>query len=119
MTNGCRFDLTLNDQTTSVSETNITFPIPDEAAAFIQIQTVGRQSDTSNRAIYHREALVYRDAGGSATIQGSVQDVATPVESNASWNATIGVSGNNATIPLTGVAATTIEWRHNVSIECV
>jgi hypothetical protein len=107
---------TVVGQTTDATATNIlTLTLPDESAYFMGAKVVGRQSDTSNRACYNREALVYRNAGGGATIQGSVSDVTT-IESDANWNATITVSGNNASVTVTGIAATTINWKAEVEL---
>jgi hypothetical protein len=109
-----------NFQTTAAGPTSaLSLPLADETAYRIEIKVVATQSDGSNRAIYHRMALVYRDAAGGATIQGAVQDVTTAVESNAAWDATIGTSGNNVTFPLTGVAATTINWRIELFVRSV
>ncbi len=111
LTGGARLHFNTNFQTTAAGPTTaITLPLPDESAWMITLRAVGKKSDTTDRAMYQRSALIYRD-GGSATLQGSVQDVITAVESNASWNATIGTSGNNAYVPLTGIAATTIDWK--------
>jgi hypothetical protein len=106
-------------QTTAAGPTTaLTLTLPDESAYMVELRAVGMQSDGSNRAMYHREALVYRDGGG-ATLQGAVQDLGTPVESDANWNATIAVSGNTITIPLTGVAATTINWKLSINVLAV
>ncbi len=71
-------------------------------------KVVAREGDVTNVASYIKTALVYRATGGSATLQGSVQDVATDVESNAAWDCTIDVNGNNVRVKVTG--ASTIYW---------
>jgi hypothetical protein len=99
--------VTTTDATVAVA---VGFTVADESTIQIEMKALGRKSDTSDRAFYHREAGVYRDGGGSATLVGTVQDIGTPQESNAAWQATIGVTGNDAQLNVTGVAATTIKW---------
>lgn len=107
------FDFTTSDG----SATNAGyFTLPDESAFKIRASVVAKKDDASDRAMYDRIALVYRDAAGSATIQGSVQDVITPVESAAGWDATIVVTGNVAAVAVTGAGATTIRWRITVEV---
>jgi hypothetical protein len=63
------------------------------------------------RAGYLVNALVYRTGAGVATIQGPTQNALTR-ESNGTMNCDIDVDGgNNARIRVTGIAATTIDWR--------
>jgi hypothetical protein len=75
----------------------------------IETYVSARQTNAANRAGYRREALVYR-AGGGATIEGAVGTDFTR-ESNAAWEATIAVSGNNALITVNGAAGATINWK--------
>ena len=104
-------------QTTDGNLTNAGyFTLPDESAFRIRTAVLGKKSDASQRAMYDVAALVYRDAAGSATIQGAVQDVHTAVESDANWDASIVVSGNVAAFQILGVAATTVDWRIQVEI---
>lgn len=97
-------------QTTDATVTTLMSKTLAEGKAYIIIANIiGKQADT-NRASYVRRACVYRPAAGSATLQGSVQDELT-VESDASWDCTIDVSGNDVRVRITGVAATTIDWK--------
>jgi hypothetical protein len=77
---------------------------------FIRAEYVGRRTDAADRAGYVREAVVYREAGGGATLQGTVSTPFTR-ESDAGWNATIDVSGNNAILTVEGDAGQTVNWR--------
>ena len=83
--------------------------LEDETSHIVEAQIVGKKSDTSDRAMYWKRALVYRNGGG-ATIQGSAQSVTADVESNAAWNAAVAVGANLVDAEVTGVAATTIDW---------
>jgi hypothetical protein len=85
--------------------------LADESAYRVRIEVVAKESDSSNRAMYHRSALVYRDGAGSATLQGSVADIETPVESNANWNSTIAVTGNQLVIRAQGDTGVTVNWK--------
>lgn len=97
-------------QTTDATVTTLISKTLAEGKAYIIVaKVVGKQADT-NRASYVRRVCVYRPAAGSATLQGSVQDELT-IESDANWDCTVDVSGNDARVRITGVAATTIDWK--------
>lgn len=97
-------------QTTDATVTTLISKTLAEGKAYIIIANIaGKQADT-NRASYVRRACVYRPTAGSATLQGSVQDELT-IESDVNWDCTIDVSGNAVRVRVTGVAATTIDWK--------
>lgn len=97
-------------QTTNDTQTAIgTFALLDENTYDLVARVIGVESDGSNRASYQIAATVYRTGAGSATIQGTVTALHA-AESDASWDVTFTVSGNNVSVSVTGVAATTIEW---------
>jgi hypothetical protein len=75
----------------------------------IEAHFVARQSNAANRAGYIRRALVYREAAGAATLQGTVDSTFTR-ESDNGWNATITVSGNNALLRVEGDAGADVDW---------
>ena len=83
--------------------------LEDETSHIVEAQIVGKKSDTSDRAMYWKRALVYRNGGG-ATIEGAAQSVTADVESNAAWDAAVAVGANLVDAEVTGVAATTIDW---------
>lgn len=96
--------------TTDATVTTITtIPIPDNTVVLIDAYILGRRTDSADRAVYIRRAAVYREAAGSATLQGSVDSPLTR-ESAGGYNATIAVSGNNAIITVKGLGGNTINW---------
>lgn len=104
--------------TTDNTDTTIaTIPIPDDTVVFIHGEFVGRRTNAADRAGFVREALVFREGGGGATLQGAV---GTPFsrDSNA-YNATITVSGNDALLVVQGDAGHNVNWRvcyHTVQV---
>lgn len=93
-----------------------TIAIPDNTVVLIKIDVVGRRTDSADRAGYMRNALVYREAAGSATIQGTIDSSFTR-ESSAPWDATISVSGNNALVTVKGNTGHTVDWKSIHTIE--
>lgn len=105
--------------TDGTAQTAQYFSLPDDAALLVHCKAVGKKADGSDRAIYSREALFYRD-GGALTQQGSTTTIGTDVESNAAWGGlTLSASAGVAVAQVTGVAATTIDWQIQVEIEAV
>ncbi len=86
------------------------FDLDDEETYMIQISVVGTQSDGSERCGVIKSAVVYRDGGGGATIQGSVAAMLEEY-SDVAWDVDITVSGNAVKATVTGVAATDITWK--------
>ena len=83
----------------------------------IQATVIGRETDDTNRALYHLEGLFYRAAGG-AVQEGSTTSITT-IESDSNWACVFDLSGNDVRVRVTGVAATTINWSSNVTINKV
>lgn len=97
-------------QTTNATQTTLdTITLLDENTYHIDAWVIGVQSTGANRASYSISATVYRTAAGVATIQGAVTTYHT-AESNAAWDATFTVSGNDVRVSITGVAGATVEW---------
>lgn len=99
--------------TTDATITDITTVSVAEGEVFlVEAQVIGRKSDGSQLALYHREGLFYRNTGGDVTQQGSITSLAE-VESDASWDCTLNADTTNQTIDVrvTGVADTTINWK--------
>ena len=104
-------------QTDNATPTEIEeFDLDDEEVYMVQISVVGIKDDGSDRCGVIKSAVVYRDGGGNATLQGSV---AAMIEeySDSNWDVDITVSGNSVRATVTGVAATTINW--NCSLQFI
>lgn len=86
----------------------------DERVYYITATVLAQKTDGSSRAAYQRTCLVYRDAGGGATIQG--QSSLDTIESVAAWDCTFDVSANTVRLRVTGAAATNIKWRATVEV---
>lgn len=97
----------------AVQTTADSITLLDENTYHCIAYVVGVKSDGTDRASYHVECTVYRTGGGGATLQGAVTVVHSQ-ESNAAWDATFTVNGNDLRVSVTGVAATTIEWTANL-----
>lgn len=95
-----------------------TIALNDTTVYSIQATIIGRAADGSQRAMYSKKALVYRE-GGAATLQGAVQDLHADIETNAALVATIDVNGNNARVRVTGLAATLINWAATIEIQAI
>jgi len=104
-------------QTTNASATQaISLALPDEALFRVEAKIVGKSTDTTERCMYHKTALVFRDGAGSATIEGAVIDTSADVETTAGLNGTITVNGNSVRVTVTGLAATTIDWKIAIDV---
>jgi hypothetical protein len=94
--------------------------MPDECAYVVTQRSIGTKSDGSDRAIYSRQGLFYRDAGGNATRQGATTTLGTDIESNGSWGgAAMGVSTTYAVAQVQGVGSTTVHWSTRLEIESI
>ncbi len=102
--------------TDATSTTIATIAIPDNTVVLLKTDIVARRTDAAGRAAYMRNALVFREAAGSATILGSV-DTPFTRESTVQYNATISVSGNNALITVQGFGTHNIDWKSIHTIE--
>lgn len=97
-------------------------PVAEGETIGVEAVFVARQAGdaTTERALFKRQALVYRDVGGNVTLQGSVDVLGTDTnhETTASMDATIGVDTAAQTVDLnvTGKAATTIAWLARVEL---
>jgi len=98
-------------QTTDDTQTTIdSFALDDEETYMVQINVVGTKSDGSDRCGVIKQACLYRDGGGSATLQGNVS-LTLEEYSDSNWDVDITVLGNYVRASVTGVAATTINWK--------
>lgn len=102
-------DATVNNTVVATLSTN--------TLGWVEVVVVGRDTANTERAMYGKRALVYRNAG-NAQIQ-SVVDVHSDVETSASLDATITASNNDIQLAITGLAATTINWVATITYQLV
>lgn len=102
-------------QTTAWSKT-----LQDNTLYWVEATVIGRDVAGTERVMYGRKALVYRQGGG-ATIQGSVLTVLSDVETIGALtaDATFTISGNDVRLSVTGVAATTFNWAATITFQAV
>lgn len=97
--------------TTDGTETTVgTIAIPDDTAVIISAVMVGRRTDAADRAGFIRTVVAFREGGGSAAFEGTV-DSSFSRKSTGSYDATMTVSGNNVLLRVTGSSSHTINWR--------
>ena len=108
--------LTTTDATVT---TILTLDIEDNAAYRVTVEVLARQTNAANRAAYVREFLVYREAAGAATQEGSTLARVTDIESNAAWDVTVDVTGNTARVRVTGAVGATINWQADAVVRKV
>ena len=100
-------------QTTDATVTDIATIDVEEGDVFeVQVKVLGRKSDGTDRALYNLEGLFYRNTAGNVTQEGAISSITT-IESDINWNCNLVADTVNQTIDIqvTGVAATTINWK--------
>jgi len=97
--------------TVNATEATIaTIAIPADTAVLVEAYIVAKEAG-GVRAGYVARALIYRTGAGAATVQGAVQSDFSR-ESNGALDVNIDVDGgNNGRVRVTGLAATTINWK--------
>lgn len=95
--------------TDATPTTLISLALDDNTVYLVEGYVVARRTDAADRAGYYRNVVAYREAAGAATLQGTV-DTSFTRESDATWDSTIIVSGNNLILQVTGRAGRTIDW---------
>lgn len=88
--------------------TAYTFALPTSCSAHFEVIVVAYTPADGVSATYKVEGGAKRFGAAAAALVGA--PITTPWEDDAAYNATMEVSGNNAVIKVTGVAATTVEW---------
>lgn len=96
-------------QTTDTTETTLdSFTLVDETVVEVFAWIMGLVNG-GNAAGYRVTAVAKRVAAGGAALIGGVEVFLR--EDDGNWAATLDVSGNDVRVRVTGVAATTIDWR--------
>ena len=102
-------------QTTDATVTTCGTVTPaDATVVLVEAAVVGRKSDGTAGAVY-RLAAGFRRAGGTVT-QIGVLTVVVAIEDNVLWDAVFDVSGTAIRVRVTGVAATTIDWKTRIAV---
>lgn len=105
--------------TDGATQTMQYFQLPDSTALELRAVVTGKRADGGARAIYSRQGLFFR-SGGAATQQGSTTTLGADIESDATWTGpSLSVSSNLAVLSIAGLAATTIDWRAEVSVTAI
>lgn len=92
-----------------------TIPITDDTIVEVRVIVVGRRTDAADRGGFIRLATVFREAAGGATLEGTVTTARTRT-SDAAWDVTVTVSGNNLLVRVQGAAAKTVNWKSHVTM---
>lgn len=92
---------------------------PENNVSLVEARVVARKATTGDVAAWHQEAVIKRGVAASSLV-GTVENVTT-VKRDAgasAWVATIKVGGvgGQVGVEVTGVAATTIQWRVELRI---
>jgi hypothetical protein len=107
-------------QTTNATVTTIySLTLADNTVYSFRAECVARGTAGVERAIYGKDALIYRQAAGAATLQGAVGTLHADVETTAGIDTTWAVNTNDARLNVTGLAATTINWVCSVEYQAV
>lgn len=99
-------------QTTSSlgNEVALAYTLPDACVALVRAFVVARRPDNGDSAAYVIERPVKRHGGAGAAIASTNQTKVAYDTIDATWDASIGVSGNDVRVTVTGVDAGNIEW---------
>ncbi|MBP2291052.1 hypothetical protein [Azospirillum rugosum] len=94
--------------------------VGERETALVEARIVGRVygAADSERISYIRRATVYRDAGGSVALQGSVQTIGTDVEATSSADATfqLDTAAQTVSVRVTGVSGKRIVWTAAITV---
>lgn len=107
---------TYQTTTSGIAAPTWSMTMPDNTLWAVAMTCIARDQAGTERAMYRRQMLCYRQGGGGATVQGSAETVGTDIETNATLNATLGTSGNDIGSSVTGLAATTIDWVFYITV---
>lgn len=113
----CDIAVAVSVQTTDATPATAQYlNLADPATHSVLARIVGQESGGGNRAIYAREAALYR-AGAGAAQEGSTTTLGADIESDAAWGGPSFATGSNAySLRVTGKAATTIDWRARIEV---
>jgi len=107
-------------QTNNATPTTVSFIVlNDEGTYMFEVKVMGQVAgDASDNTVIGKRFVYYRTGAGNATSLGS--DDMFSHDSGGSWAATdltVSVSTSTVSFQVTGIAATTIDWKCFVSIK--
>lgn len=104
-------------QTPGNTVTNIArINLPNEYAAIVKaVVKAERTPNLTERAWYSNEGLYYRNAGGGATLQGSL--VSSAVETDALLNSTITTVAQGIVVTVVGLASNDFNWNLDLTVQ--
>jgi len=108
-----------NTKVTTTDATVTTFqtiPLDDNTVTYLSAKCTGRRTDAADRGVFEEKVAMYREAGGGATIQGSINAMFEE-SSDATFDVTWDVSGNNAILEGNGAVGKTVNWHCITEIE--
>lgn len=98
-------------QTTSTAATTmLSQTLQDDSVYWVDAKITGRDIAGVERAVYFRQALVFREGAGLATFGGSGVNSTFTDETDAAMNGTLTVAFDDVRVVVTGLTATTINW---------
>lgn len=95
---------TTDDTVTTVGSVSLA----DTSVYYIEATILARETDGSNRNLYHLEGLFYREGGG-ATQQDATTTI-TEIESAAAWDCVFDVNVNDVRVRCTGAVGDNVNW---------
>jgi hypothetical protein len=117
---GSETDFKTTLQTTDATPTAMaSVPLADNTVYYLRAEVAYRDTAGVERGVLSAVACVYRQGGGSATLQGTQQVLHPDVKTSGTAALAIVVSGNNAVLQATGIVATTIDWVADCSVRGV
>lgn len=115
---GTRFRIPATVQTTDATVTTVeSVTTASDTSYTLHATVTAVKSDGSQMASYVLYAS-YRNDSGAVTQVGTTT-VSHTAEDDATWDATLDISGTSIRVRVTGVAATTIRWQSHLRISAV
>ncbi len=82
----------------------------NQTAEEVDLTVIGRKSGAADAGGYRRKFTVTR-YDGTTSLVGTVDTLGADKETNAAWDVSVSISSPQVIVTVTGVAATTIDWR--------
>lgn len=104
--------------TDAVLNTALSVTTQDGSAYILESDVIAGESAGADRATYKKRMLTFT-TGGTATIQGTLVTLTPDIESAGAvpWTSDLAVGGDDIRMRVLGAAATTINWKVNLTIK--